>query len=168
MGVRGPEVRELRECEVRPALELIREVFLKDVAPSYTQEGIETFFRELDCESFLQMYKKKEITMFGAFDGQELVGTISVKNIGHIFMFYVKSTCQGKGAGRKLFEAVRRHCVQNLKVSYITVNAAPGAVPKYMHMGMHPVRPEQSVDGMRYTPMQMPAEEDSICEICSK
>ena len=91
MEVQNMEVRELKECEVRPALELIWDVFLKDVAPSYTQEGIDTFRRELDCESFLRMYKERQITMFGAFEGQELAGTISVKNIGHIFMFYVKS-----------------------------------------------------------------------------
>lgn len=155
MEVQNMEVRELKECEVRPALELIWDVFLKDVAPSYTQEGIDTFRRELDCESFLRMYKERQITMFGAFEGQELAGTISVKNIGHIFMFYVKSSCQGRGAGRQLFEAVKRHCIQTLKTNRITVNAAPGAVPKYIHMGMQPTGPEQMADGICYTPMEM-------------
>ena len=42
-----------------------------------------------------------------------------------------------------------------LKVSRITVNAAPEAVPKYIRMGMYPVMPEQTIKGMRYTPMEM-------------
>lgn len=149
------EIRELRRHEVLPALHLIWEVFIKDVAPSYMPEGIEEFQKTIKYETVLPMYMNKEITMFGAFEGAELIGTISVKNTGHIFMFFVKSACQGKGAGRLLFQAVRQHCVSKLLVSRITVNAAPDAVPKYIRMGMHPVMPVQTVKGMRYTPMEM-------------
>lgn len=149
------QVRELSRQEILPALHLIWEVFIKDVAPSYTSEGIEEFRKTIKYETILSMYMNREITMFGAFEGTELIGTISVKNIGHIFLFYVKSACQGKGAGRQLFQAVYRHCRHRLGVGRITVNAAPGAVPKYIRMGMHPVMPEQHVKGMRYTPMEM-------------
>ena len=40
------------------------------------------------------------------------------------------------------------------KKDKITVDAAPGAVDKYIHMGMKPTAPEQMVDGKRYTPME--------------
>ena len=149
------EVRELRRHEILPALHLIWEVFINDVAPFYTPQGIEEFQKTIKYESVLSMYMNRELTMFGAFEGTELIGTISVKNAGHIFLFYVKGSCQKRGAGRQLFEAVKRYCVNVLKVNRITVNAAPGAVPKYIHMGMHPVMPEQVIMGMRYTPMEM-------------
>lgn len=149
------QVRELSRQEILPALHLIWAVFIKDVAPSYTSEGIEEFRKTIKYETILSMHMSGEITMFGAFEGTELIGTISVKNIGHIFLFYVKSSCQGKGAGRQLFQAVYHHCRHRLGVGRITVNAAPGAVPKYIRMGMHPVMPEQHVKGMCYTPMEM-------------
>ena len=149
------EVRELRRDEILPALHLIWDVFIRDVAPSYTPEGIEEFQKTIRYETVLSMYMNREITMFGAFEGTELIVTISVKNVGHIFLFYVKGACQGRGAGRQLFTTVWRHCTQMLKVSRITVNAAPEAVPKYIRMGMYPVMPEQTIKGMRYTPMEM-------------
>lgn len=149
------QVRELRRQEVLPALHLIWEVFLKDVAPSYTPEGITEFQKTIKYETVLSMYENREITMFGLFEGIELIGTISVKKSGHIFLFYVKSSCQGRGAGRKLFEEVYNYCVHQLEVGRITVNAAPEAVPKYICMGMRLVMPEQCIKGMRYTPMEM-------------
>lgn len=149
------EIRKLNRQEVRPALQLIWEVFLQDVAPVYTEEGIEEFRKTIEYETIFPMYMNEEIAMFGAFEGEELIGTISVKKIGHIFLFYVKSSCQGRGAGRQLFQAVYQHCANGLGVSRMTVNAAPDAVPKYMRMGMKPVMTEQQVKGMRYIPMEM-------------
>lgn len=149
------QVRELRRQEILPALHLIWEVFIKDVAPSYTPEGIEEFQRTIKYGTILSMCENREITMFGAFERTELIGTISVKNTGHILLFYVKSSFQGQGAGRRLFQTVYNYCTHQLKVSRITVNAAPKAVPKYIRMGMHPVMPEQYIRGMSYTPMEM-------------
>ena len=54
-----------------------------------------------------------------------------------------------------LFQAVYNYCAQKLGVSKITVNAAPGAVPKYAHMGMQAIGEEQQVNGIRYVPMEM-------------
>ncbi len=149
------EIRKLSRQEVRPALQLIWEVFLQDVAPVYTEEGIEEFRKTTEYETICPMYMNEEITMFGAFEEEELIGTISVKKIGHIFLFYVKSSCQGKGVGKQLFQAVYQHCADDPGISRITVNAAPGAVPKYMRMGMRAAMPEQQVKGMRYVPMEM-------------
>lgn len=149
------EIRKLSRQEVRPALRLIWEVFLQDVAPVYTEEGIEEFRKTIEYETICSMYMDEEITMFGAFEETELIGTISVKTTGHIFLFYVKSSCQGKGVGRQLFQAVYQHCAKKLNVGQITVNAAPDAVPKYVRMGMQPAMPEQQVRGMRYIPMEM-------------
>lgn len=156
LEVRELEVRELNEAEVLPALHLIWEVFVEDVAPFYKPEGIEEFKKTIEYETVLGMYKNKELTMFGAFEDGGLEGTISVKNTGHILLFYVKKSCQGKGTGRKLFNAVYRHCAEQPDIRQMTVNAAPGAVPKYIHMGMRPVMPEQRKGGIRYTPMEMP------------
>lgn len=148
------EVRELKIEERQEALQIIWEVFLKDVALSYTQEGIDRFEEYLSKDHIDRLCDAGELTMFGAFDGGELAGTISIQSIGHICNFYVKHSCQGKGAGRKLYEAACDYGKKCLKKDKITVDAAPGAVDKYIHMGMKPTAPEQMVDGKRYTPME--------------
>lgn len=148
-------VRELNQHEILPALHLIWEVFAEDVACCYTPEGVAEFQQFIKYENINRMYQSGELAIFGAFDAGELVGTISVKRAGHICLFFVRCSCQGKGVGRRLFQAVVNHCIQRLRVSRITVNAAPNAVPKYIHMGMRQTDEEQVVNGMRYIPMEM-------------
>lgn len=93
------EVRELKIEERQEALRIIWEVFLEGVAPSYTQEGIDRFEAYLAKDHIDCLCDAGELTMFGAFDGGELAGTISIQSGGHICNFYVKHSCQGKGAG---------------------------------------------------------------------
>ena len=149
------DVRILKQHEILPALHLIWEVFAEDVAPAYTPEGVAHFQEFIKYDNISDMYQKGEITFFGAFEGTKLCGTMAVKSVGHICLFYVRKDCQGKGIGRMLFQAVYNYCAQKLGVSKITVNAAPGAVPKYAHMGMQAIGEEQQVNGIRYVPMEM-------------
>ena len=55
-----------------------------------------------------------------------------------------------RGIGRRLFEAMRRDHAQQV----FTVNSSPYAVEVYRHLGFVPTDDEQSVDGLRFTPMQ--------------
>ena len=84
------EVRELRREEILSALHVIWEVFVSDVAPLYTREGVARFRESVRYDYVLRLYESREIAMFGAFEGKELAGTVSVWKNGHIFMFYVK------------------------------------------------------------------------------
>lgn len=148
-------VRELNQQEILPALHLVWEVFAEEVAVCYTPEGVAEFQRFIKFENMNRMYRAGEIVMFGAFDGGALAGVISVKSVGHICLFFVKHTYQGRGVGRMLFQAVQNHCIQKLRTGRITVNAAPGAVLKYIHMGMRQTGAERTENGIRYVPMEM-------------
>lgn len=149
------EVRILQKSELLPALHLVWEVFVEDVAPSYTPEGVGEFQKFIKYDSIRASVERGEIIFFGAFEGADLCGTMAVKSMGHICLFYVKKDCQGKGIGRMLFSAVYHFCARQLKVTRITVNAAPEAVVKYQHMGMRQTDGEQNVNGMRFVPMEL-------------
>jgi hypothetical protein len=149
------EVRMLQKPELLPALHLVWEVFAEDVAPSYTPEGVAEFQKFIKYDNMRAMYERREVVFFGAFEGTELCGIMAVKSIGHICLFYVKKNCQGKGVGRMLFASVYHFCAKQLRVSRITVNAAPEAAAKYQHMGMRQTEAEQNVNGMRFIPMEM-------------
>lgn len=149
------EIRMLQKSELLPALHLVWNVFAEDVAPGYTPEGVGEFQKFIKYDNMRAMSERGEVIFFGAFEGTDLCGVMAVKSIGHICLFYVKKDCQGKGIGRMLFSAVYQFCAKQLRVNRITVNAAPDAAAKYQHMGMRQMDAEQSVNGMRYIPMEM-------------
>lgn len=140
------EVRKLCGAETEDALKLIWETFLAFVAPGYSQQGIDSFYRFIhDRESV------DSLELFGAYDGPELKGVIAVREGGtHISCFFVSAEYQNKGVGRLLWEY--------LKASHdnteFTVNSSPFAVPIYHKLGFQDTGAEQQKDGIRYTPMK--------------
>ena len=72
-------VRRLRSEEIPAALELTWEVFQQFEAPEYTQEGID-FFRA----SLHDTQRIRALRFYGAFDGDELVGTLCMRQPRHI------------------------------------------------------------------------------------
>ena len=148
-------VRELEKQERKYALDIIWSVFCMDVAEVYEQEGIDTFREYLKQENIDQLCDSGELLMFGVFEQEELEGTISLQRRGHICNYYVRRTCQGKGAGRLPFDYVKRYCKEELHKTIMTVDAAPEAVKKYIHMGMKPIDEMQMIHGKCYVPMAM-------------
>lgn len=155
------EIRRIQKRELLPALHLVWEVFAEDVLPLYTPEGIAEFQKFIKYDNMLPLFEKGELLYFGAFENGEMCGTIAVRTTGHICLFYVRKEYQGRGIGRGLFFAACDYCANQLRVNRITVNAAPGAVEKYRHMGMRQTDAEQMGNGMRYVPMAMPVGEAS-------
>ena len=74
-----------------------------DVAEVYEQEGIDTFREYLKQENIDQLCDSGELLMFGVFEQEELEGTISFRGGDTFAIYYVRRSCQGKGAGRLLF-----------------------------------------------------------------
>lgn len=70
-----------------------------------------------------------------AFVDGVLAGVAAVRNDSHVFQLYVGTRHQGQGIARKLWERLRRDCVRRAGTRAITLNAAPGAVPMYLHLG---------------------------------
>ena len=64
-------VRRLNADEIQRALDLTWEVFLQFEAPEYSKEGIDFFRESLDDEE-----RTRALKFYGAFDGDQLVGTL--------------------------------------------------------------------------------------------
>lgn len=148
------EVRILRKQEILPALHLVWEVFAEDVAPSYSPEGVAEFQKFIKYDNIISMHSKGELIFFGAFEGEELLGVEALNRAGHICLFFVKKAHQGKGVGRMLYDAGYNHCAREFGVVRMTVNAAPNAVEIYRKLGMRQTASEQSVNGIRFVPME--------------
>ncbi len=79
------------------------EVFLQFEAPEYSKEGIWEFRGSLDDKE-----RTRNLQFYGAFDGEQLVGTLCMREPRHIGGFFVKADYHRKGIGRKLFETMQR------------------------------------------------------------
>ena len=151
---RNPEpypIRRLDEQEIRDACRLMWAVFLQFEAPEYPQEGIESFRASLEDRERL-----RSMAFYGAFDGDRLVGTLCMREPQHIGGFFVDARYQRRGIGRRLFDAMRRDYARQA----FTVHASPCAVEVYRHLGFTPTGGEQTVNGLRFTPMRYGAGEN--------
>ena len=138
-------VRRLTSEEIPQALELCWRVFLEFEAPEYSPEGVAAFRASLDDQE-----RNRQMDFYGAFDGDRLVGVLSVRAPQHIGGFFVDAAYHCRGIGRRLFEAMRQDYARQV----FTVNSSPYAVEVYRHLGFIPTDGEQTVDGLRFTPMQ--------------
>ncbi len=149
------EIRMLQQPELLPALRLVWEVYADTIAPASTPEGVASFQKFIKYDYISQLWQRGQLVFFGAFEGGELCGTLAIRPDGHIALFFVNKERQGQGIGRMLFQYAYNYCARYLHADRMTVNSAPDAVERYIHMGMRPVSGEQERDGMRYVPMEM-------------
>ena len=138
-------VRRLTSKEIPQALELCWRVFLEFEAPDYSPEGIAAFQASLDDKE-----RNRQMHFYGAFDGDTLVGVLSMRAPQHIGGFFVDAAYHRRGIGRRLFEAMRRDYAHQV----FTVHSSPYAVEVYRHLGFATTDEEQTVDGLRFTPLQ--------------
>ena len=141
----GIVVRELSKSEQQAALDLCLDVFMQFEAPDYSEEGVAEFRKSLDDRERITGLK-----FYGAFVCEELAGVLCMRKPQHFSYFFVKEEYQGKGLGRQLFERMK----QDYDIKEFTVNSSPYAVEIYRHMGFVPTDTEQTVNGIRFTPMK--------------
>ncbi len=140
-------IREIRQDEIEKALSLVWKVFQEYEAPDYTEEGTEEFYKSIHDESYLS-----ELCCYGAFIHDELVGVIATRNSGtHIALFFVDGKYHRQGIGRQLFQTAQGANDSDK----MTVNSSPYAVPVYHRLGFKDTDTEQTVNGLRFTPMEL-------------
>lgn len=140
------EIRKITSDEISAALDLAWRVFSEYESPDYSEEGIEEFRKCLHDEEYLA-----GIEYYGAFDAEKLVGTIGIRpDRKHICFFFVDGKYHRQGIGTRLFRSV----LQDYPEQTITVNSSPYGVPFYHALGFEDSDKEQTVSGIRFTPMK--------------
>ena len=139
-------IRGIKQGEIERALCLVWKVFQEYEAPDYTKEGIEEFYKNIHDENYLS-----KLCWYGAFIQEELVGIIATRSEGtHIALFFVDGKYHRQGIGKRLFQTAQKKCYADK----MTVNSSPYAIEVYHKLGFMDTNAEQTVNGLRFTPME--------------
>lgn len=139
------------EQSLNAAFILVKSVFDEFVAPDYSEEGCDNFFR-LVTPGYLEKLYARNGFVLGAFNDESIVGMIAIRDCNHISLFFVDCQFQKKGIGRSLFLAAVQ-IIESQSLTDMHVHSSPFAVPFYKSLGFTGVGPECIEGGIRYLPM---------------
>lgn len=148
-------IRMINANEVLPALHLVWEVYVSDVAPLQNPEAVAGFQQFIKYDSIMPRIQNREIVLFGAWEGSELCGVSGVDYRGNILLLYVRKQWQRKGIGRQLMQNMYQFCAQTLVVTRVMMKVFPSAVTAMLHLGMREVAPVQNLGPETFIPMEM-------------
>ena len=140
-------VRQLDDAEIEKAHALAWRVFCEYESPDYPPEGTEEFRQTLQNEKYLA-----GLRYYGAFDGENMVGMAAIRAAKrHVCFLFVDGKYHRLGLGTKLVNALKADFAGNT----VTLNASPYGLPFYLKVGFIPTDSEQTVNGIRFTPLQI-------------
>lgn len=147
-------IRYLKPEEWDDAMALAWKIFLRYEAGEYTEEGIHSFLDLISDERLKRLFEFGEYPVYAAFDGEELIGMISLRSVNHISLLFVSDAYHRQGVGRSLIEEMKAHVRRDGRRDTITVNAAPFAVEFYHAVGFEDTDAVTTQNGIIFTPMQ--------------
>ncbi len=150
------EIRRVRPEEVDAALALAWKTFLQFEAPDYPAEGVETFREQIiDSPEFRAKCVSGACPMWGAFDGERIIGMMGMRNVRHICLVFTDADYQRQGVATAILRALTADMRRDhSEEAQLTLNSAPYGKPFYLRVGFEPTGPERTDDGITYTPMR--------------
>lgn len=148
-------VRILQPGEILPALHLIWEVYVSDVAPLQQPQAIDAFREEIRYENMRPELERGELVFFGAFEGNILCGTCALTRQGQIRYLFVRKEWQKKGVGRQLINGIYPFCGEVLGVTRLFIKAVPASVTALNRLGFSEEAPAQQTEEGFFVPMQL-------------
>lgn len=146
-------IRYIDKTEWEEAMALAWRTFQRFDAIDYTKEGEDSFLNFISDQGLYRMFCNGDYKVFAAYQEGNMIGIISLRKRTHISLLFVDEKYHGKGIGTELVDHVAKFVRDELKLSFLTVNAAPAAVEFYRKIGFEDAGTELINDGIKYTPM---------------
>ncbi len=147
-------IRPAKPEEWDDAMELAFRVFLKYESKDYGKEGTEAFAEFVTDNMLKKAFESGYYVVFLAFEVDELVGMIGIRNGNHISLLFVDGDHHRKGIGSKLIDRTEEYLRSNTQFGRMTVNSAPIAKDFYHKKGFKDCGELCEKDGIRYIPME--------------
>lgn len=147
------EYRIMESGDEAKAFDLVERTFHEFVAPDFSREGIDAFFRNVTLDSMETRLRQNHIIIVATL-ADCIIGMLDIRNKNHIGLFFVEKQHQAQGIGRRLLDLGVSCCLHSdPKLSQIDVHSAPHSVPIYAKLGFTAKGAEQNDGGIRYTRM---------------
>jgi len=93
------------------------------------------------------------IVFWGWYENGVLTGVIALRDLHHICLLFVDKAHHRRGIARGLYQKAMQHC-QSRGAKIITVNSSPYAAEAYRRLGFVDTDVEQTINGIRFIPME--------------
>lgn len=149
-------IRKITANEVDCAMALALEVFMQFEAPDYGPAGVETFKKDIvENPEYLENARKGTCPIYGGFDGETLVALIGMRSKTHINLVFTRKEYHRRGIARAIFNYLLQDVTQeDSSLEALTLNSSPYGLPFYLSVGFVPHGEEQTMNGIRFTPMK--------------
>ena len=150
-------IRKIKSGELSAAMELAMEVFMQFEAPDYGPEGVDSFRRDLtENPGYLENASKGICPIYAAFDGDKMVAIMGMRsNKTHINLVFTRREYHRRGIATALFCYLLADVrAENPELEFLTLNSSPYGLPFYLRLGFVPQSEEQTINGIRFTPMK--------------
>ncbi len=151
------QIRPIGPAGLDQALDIVRAVFMDFVAPDYSPAGVQEFLDYIDPARMREKTASGKIRLWGCYAGSDPVGVLGLKTPCHICLLFVDKGRQRQGIARALLSRALACCPG----AAVTVNSSPYALNIYEKLGFVADSPEQTVNGIRFTPMTRPPQPQS-------
>ncbi len=144
-------IRPLVDGEEVEVCNLVARSFNEFIAPEFSEEGVNEFFKYANPRAFRKRNDSGYLTMVSEIDGS-IAGMIEIRGNSHISMLYVDKSHHRKGIAKALI----REVMKTLDLSSdITVNSSRYAVPFYESLGFIQFESEKTIYGVIHIPMMV-------------
>jgi GNAT superfamily N-acetyltransferase len=149
------EYEIMKSGEEDQAIDIVSSTFNEFVAPEFSAEGIDEFFKYADAAALAERSMSGHFTVV-AKNNDKLIGIIEIRDYNHVSLFFVRRHFQKIGIGKTLLKKAVDICLENRPdLQTLTVNSSPNSVSAYEKMGFSRDDIEQCVNGIRFTPMTL-------------
>lgn len=141
--------------EAADVCHFVKSVFDLSVAPLHTKRGRRKFREYADPEALSLRISSDHFVLL-AVEDDKIAGMIEMRRHNHVSLLFVEPDLQGRGLGRELLRRALEICrSDDPDLCEITVNSSPNAVGAYERMGFETTGSEQTINGIRATPMSL-------------
>ena len=145
-------IKVLTISDMPNALAIAHHAFEKFIAPDYTEEGKDEFYKFASIENFAGNMQSDNYYVWGACIEDQIAGVAALRNENCVAIFSVHESYHLRGIGKRLMHTLKSYAKENYSREFITVNASNYAVPVYEKLGFVRVSETQNINGVVSNP----------------
>jgi len=151
-------IRKIEPRDLPAVSDLCIQSFMKAVAASLPEQGVEAF-RAIASSASFSVRLAGDNLMFVFEEAGVVQGFVELKEGRHVAMLFVAPEVQRGGVGRQLLAEALRHA----RVGEVTVGSSLNAVPAYLRYGFVLAGEVAEHAGLIYQPMKIALDASALC-----